>query len=52
MRGGDCVLTVGQDLSIGYVDHGRDTVELYLTESFTFRVLEPAATVFLQHADA
>jgi len=48
IRGGDYVLTVGQDLSIGYAYHDRDTVELYLTESFAFRVLEPAAAVRLQ----
>lgn len=49
VRGGDFVLTVGQDLSIGYAYHDRDEVELYLTESFTFRVLEPAAAVALRH---
>jgi uncharacterized linocin/CFP29 family protein len=47
MRGGDYELTVGQDLSIGYAHHDTKTVELYLTESFTFRVLEPAAAVAL-----
>jgi uncharacterized linocin/CFP29 family protein len=47
LRGGDYELTVGQDLSVGYADHDRHTVELYLTESFTFRVLEPAAAVAL-----
>lgn len=46
-RGGDFELTVGQDLSVGYAFHDRDSVELYLTESFTFRVLEPAAAVAL-----
>jgi uncharacterized linocin/CFP29 family protein len=45
LRGGDYELTVGQDLSIGYAHHDRDRVELYLTESFTFRVLEPAAAI-------
>jgi uncharacterized linocin/CFP29 family protein len=50
LRGGDYELTVGHDLSIGYAHHDRDTVELYLTESFTFRVLEPAAAVRLQRA--
>jgi uncharacterized linocin/CFP29 family protein len=48
LRGGDWELTVGQDLSIGYAHHDRETVELYLTESFTFRVLEPTAAVFLR----
>jgi uncharacterized linocin/CFP29 family protein len=47
LRGGDYELTVGQDLSVGYAFHDRDTVELYITESFTFRVLEPAAAVAL-----
>ena len=48
VRGGDYELTVGQDLSLGYAWHDRHAVELYLTESFTFRVLEPAAAVYLQ----
>ncbi len=48
VRGGDYELTVGQDLSLGYARHDRDAVELFLTESFTFRVLEPAAAVHLQ----
>jgi uncharacterized linocin/CFP29 family protein len=46
-RGGDYELTVGQDLSIGYAVHDRDSVELYLTESFTFRVLEEKAAILL-----
>lgn len=46
-RGGDFELTVGQDLSIGFASHERGRVELYLAESFTFRVLEPAASVHL-----
>jgi uncharacterized linocin/CFP29 family protein len=49
-RGGDYELTVGQDLSIGYASHDRTDVELYLTESFTFRVLEEKAAVFLKRA--
>jgi uncharacterized linocin/CFP29 family protein len=47
-RGGDYELTVGQDLSIGYTAHDRTQVELYLTESFTFRVLENKAAVSLR----
>jgi len=46
-RGGDFELTVGQDLSIGYCSHDRQQVELYITESFAFRVLEPEAAVVL-----
>jgi len=44
-RGGDFELIVGQDFSIGYVDHSRTSVELYLQESFTFRVLSPEAAI-------
>jgi uncharacterized linocin/CFP29 family protein len=49
-RGGDFELTVGQDYSIGYAYHEKHSVELYLTESFTFRVLESAAAIFLKSA--
>jgi uncharacterized linocin/CFP29 family protein len=52
IRGGDYELTVGQDLSIGYAVHDRSNVELYLTESFTFRVLEEKAAVFLRRTPA
>ena len=48
MRGGDYELHVGQDLSVGYAAHDRQNVELYITESFTFRTLEPAAAVALK----
>jgi uncharacterized linocin/CFP29 family protein len=41
---------VGQDLAIGYAYHEKHSVELYLTESFTFQVLEPTAAVHLVHA--
>ncbi len=44
-RGGDYVFTCGQDLCIGYHSHTTKTVDLFLTESFTFQVLEPAAAV-------
>ncbi|HEX3902946.1 MAG TPA: family 1 encapsulin nanocompartment shell protein [Polyangia bacterium] len=47
LRGGDYELHVGQDLSVGYAAHDRQVVELYLTESFTFRTLEPSAAVAL-----
>jgi uncharacterized linocin/CFP29 family protein len=42
---GNFQLTIGQDWSIGYASHDRDEVELYITESFTFRVLDSAAIV-------
>ena len=48
LRGGDYELTVGQDLSIGYASHDRANVELYLTESFTFRILENKAAILLR----
>ncbi len=50
-RGGDFELTVGQDLSIGYSYHDREHVGLFITESFTFRVLEPAAAIYLHHLE-
>lgn len=46
-RGGDFQLTVGRDLSIGYVSHTESVVRLYFTESFTFRVLTAEAAVAL-----
>jgi uncharacterized linocin/CFP29 family protein len=46
-RGGDFLFDVGQDLSIGYVDHDADSVHLYLEESFTFGVAEPDAGMAL-----
>ena len=48
VRGGDFEITVGQDLAIGYKAHNIKDVELYFSESFTFRVLEPAAAVELK----
>jgi uncharacterized linocin/CFP29 family protein len=46
-RGGDFLLEVGEDLAIGYDAHDRETVDLYLVESFTFRVATPEAAVAL-----
>ncbi len=46
-RGGDFLFDAGEDLSIGYEGHDRDTVDLYLVESFTFRVATPEAAVAL-----
>jgi len=51
VRGGDFELTVGQDLSIGYASHDRQMVELYLTESFTFRVLATNAAVPIRRGE-
>ncbi|HEY4172664.1 MAG TPA: family 1 encapsulin nanocompartment shell protein [Rhodopila sp.] len=46
-RGGDFELDIGQDISIGYLGHSDTTVELYLQESFTFRLLTTEAAVAL-----
>ena len=46
-RGGDFLFESGQDLSIGYLDHDRDVVRLYLEESFSFHVATPEAAVAL-----
>ena len=46
-RGGDFLFESGEDLSIGYDSHDADNVELYLIESFTFRVATPEAAVAL-----
>jgi uncharacterized linocin/CFP29 family protein len=46
-RGGDFLLDVGEDLSIGYASHDADVVELYLVESLTFRVATAEAAVAL-----
>lgn len=46
-RGGDFNLDIGQDLSIGYLSHTQTEVELYLLESFTFRLLTTEAAVAL-----
>jgi uncharacterized linocin/CFP29 family protein len=48
-RGGDHVLTLGQDWSIGYRAHTADEVELYLEESFDFEVREPTAAITLRY---
>jgi uncharacterized linocin/CFP29 family protein len=46
-RGGDFELDIGQDISIGYLSHSQTVVELYLQETFTFRVLTAEASVVL-----
>jgi uncharacterized linocin/CFP29 family protein len=45
LRGGDFLFDSGQDLSIGYESHDADAVQLYLEESFSFRVATPEAAV-------
>ena len=44
-RGGDYELRLGQDLSIGYLSHDADHVELYFQESLTFIVQTAEAVV-------
>jgi uncharacterized linocin/CFP29 family protein len=44
-RGGDFLFDSGQDLSIGYESHDADSIQLYLEESFSFRVATPDAAV-------
>ena len=52
LRGGDFELTVGQDLSIGYLDHDSKTVQLYIQESLTFQVLDADAAVPMAYESA
>jgi uncharacterized linocin/CFP29 family protein len=46
-RGGDYELHLGQDLSIGYLSHDADHIELYLQESLTFLALTAESSVQL-----
>ena len=46
-RGGDYLFECGQDIAIGYDRHDADAVQLYLEESFSFRVATPEAAVAL-----
>lgn len=46
VRGGDLEFVVGQDLSIGYESHTNESVKLFFTESFTFRVIDPKVMIF------
>jgi uncharacterized linocin/CFP29 family protein len=50
-RGGDFELDIGQDISIGYSSHSRTIIELYLQETFTFRLLTTEAAVVLAPAE-
>jgi len=46
-RGGDFELSIGQDLSVGYDSRQGRTITLFVTESFTFHVLDPAGSLYL-----
>lgn len=48
MRGGDLELVIGQDIAIGYKGHDSERVELYFTESFTYRLLDTSAALFFE----
>ena len=50
-RGGDFDLRIGQDLSIGYLNHTDDTVRLYLQETFAFLLLTAEAAVAFEPPD-
>ena len=44
-RGGDYELRLGQDLSVGYLSHDAEQVQLYFIESFTFSAYTSEASV-------
>ena len=46
-RGGDYELRLGQDLSIGYLSHDSEFVQLYFQESLTFLAYTAEASVVL-----
>ncbi|QNI08667.1 bacteriocin [Mycobacterium kubicae] len=46
-RGGDFDLQLGTDVSIGYLSHAADTVQLYLQETLTFLCYTSEASVAL-----
>ena len=46
-RGGDFELRLGQDLSIGYLSHDAESVQLYFQESLTFLAYTAEASVAL-----
>lgn len=41
----DLELTIGKDFSIGYQNHTAEKIRFFVTESFTFRVLDPELVV-------
>jgi uncharacterized linocin/CFP29 family protein len=52
LRGGDFLFDCGEDISIGYDHTDAQRVNLYLSESFSFRVVTPEAAVALGEAPA
>jgi uncharacterized linocin/CFP29 family protein len=49
-RGGDFELCLGQDVSIGYLGHSADTIDLYFQETLTFLVHTSEAAVAFKPA--
>ena len=41
-------LVLGEDFALGYQYHNENLVELFITESFTFRVLDPALIILFK----
>lgn len=50
-RGGDYELHLGQDLSIGYLSHDDERIQLYHQETFTFLALTAESSVVLSPAE-
>jgi uncharacterized linocin/CFP29 family protein len=50
-RGGDYELRLGEDLSIGYLSHDAEHVQLYFQESFTFAAYTAEASVAIAMAE-
>jgi uncharacterized linocin/CFP29 family protein len=48
IRGGDFRLTLGSDYVIGYEHDTKEDVNLFLTETFSFQIFEPAAIVTIK----
>ena len=51
-RGGDYELVIGQDYTLGYDSHTTEKVKLFITGSFTFRVLSNEAIVVFSRKSA
>jgi uncharacterized linocin/CFP29 family protein len=51
MRGGDFIVTVGGDLSVGYRQHDRDAVHLTCVETVAAQTLTPEAVCILSEID-
>lgn len=49
-RGGDFILTVGGDLSVGYRHHDQESVHLFCLETMTAQAITPEAVCLLRDA--